>query len=79
MFFCNKFFGIKNKIVFISFNGKSYSDNPRAISEILHEMSSDVEIVWLFNSPESKKEITPEYIRLVSNRGFKKLYELSTA
>ena len=29
--------GIKDKVVFESFSGQSYSDNPRAISERFHE------------------------------------------
>lgn len=33
----------KNRFVFTSFNGH-YSDNPKAISEKLHELYSDYEI-----------------------------------
>lgn len=75
-----KVFGVnKKKVVFISFGGKSYSDNPRAISEKLHEVDSDYEIVWLFNSPDNKKSIIPSYIRCVKNNSLSSLYELATA
>ncbi len=53
----------KNKVVFCSFNGKSYSDNPKAISEKLHEISPKTEIVWLFSNVEEKKKIVPDYVR----------------
>ena len=36
----------KNRFVFTSFNGH-YSDNTKAISEKLHELYCDYEIIWL--------------------------------
>ena len=63
---CRLFIGIKkNKVIFISFGGKSYSDNPKKISEELHRIAPNLEIVWLFRNPNLKKEIIPEYIRMV--------------
>jgi CDP-glycerol glycerophosphotransferase len=80
MVFCNKIFGIDNrKALFISFGGKSYSDNPRAISEKLHEMCPDFNIVWLFNNPEEKIRIVPEYVKCVKNNSLDALKELATA
>ena len=38
----------KNKVFFESFIGKSYSDNPKPISEYLHSVKPDIEIVWAF-------------------------------
>lgn len=52
----------KNKWVFTSFSGH-YSDNPKYISQKLHEIDSTAEIVWLV-----KKELIgklPDYIRQV--------------
>jgi len=80
MLLLNEFYGIKsNKVVFTSFSGKSYSDNPRAISEKLHELSPEFEIVWLFNNPEEKKKIVPGYIRCVKTGSFRSIKELATA
>lgn len=80
MFLVNKIIGVNgNKIVFISFGGKSYSDNPRAISEKLHEMYPEFEIVWLFNNPEEKQKVVPNYIRCVKKRSYRALKELATA
>ncbi len=58
----------KNKAVFISFAGKTYSDNPKAISEKLHKASPKTEIVWIFNEPEKMKSIVPGYVRCVDNK-----------
>ena len=80
MFFCNKIFGVDvKKVVFVSFSGKSYSCNPKAISEKLHELNSDIKIVWLFNNPEEKSKSVPEYIKCVKNRSMKSFKELATS
>ncbi|NLM45015.1 MAG: hypothetical protein GX201_13575 [Clostridiales bacterium] len=63
MIICNKLYGVDdNKIVFTSFSGKSYSDNPRAISEKLHEIVPDFKIIWLFKEPQKKKNLVPDYV-----------------
>lgn len=69
----------RNKVVFSSFRGTQYSDNPRAISERLHEMDPGREIVWLFEDPEKKAAIIPSYIRCVGYASFQAIYELATA
>ncbi|MGN7396879.1 CDP-glycerol glycerophosphotransferase family protein [Peribacillus frigoritolerans] len=80
MFVTNKVIGVnKKKVVFISFGGKSYSDNPRSISQKLHEMHPNYEIIWLFNRPEEKNEIVPDYVRCVQTGSYRALKELATA
>ena len=80
MFLCNKIIGINDrKAVFISFSGKSYSDNPKAISEKLHEMYPYFDIVWLFNSPEEKSKIVPDYVKCVKRNSLAALKELATS
>ncbi len=80
MFSCNKILGINNnKIVFISFNGHSYSDNPRAISEKCHELYPGFEIIWFFNNPQEKRKIVPDYVKCVKSNSFSSLKELATA
>ena len=56
----------KNKVVFFSFNGKSYSDNPRSVSEALHEMMPEAEIFWMMTNPEAKKAVVPEYVKCIN-------------
>ncbi len=51
-------------VLFESFSGASYSDNPRAISEALHKVAPEVDIVWALKNP--KKSTAPEYIRKIS-------------
>ena len=36
----------RNTVFFSSFQGKAYSDSPRAISEALHAMDPGIDIVW---------------------------------
>ena len=64
--FCRIIFGYKNAVVFISFSGKSYSDNPRPVSEKLHEISPKTKIIWLFKNPEEKQGSIPSYIKCVN-------------
>ena len=67
------------KVVFSSFQGQSYSDNPRYISEKLHEMCPEAEIVWLFREGRLDRVHVPDYVKtglLVSREG---LIEQATA
>jgi len=67
----------RRSVVFRSFTGKSYSDNPRAISEALHDLDPSVEIVWLFKDPIRKKRIVPEYVKCVKHASLAGLKELA--
>lgn len=65
------FLPIKNQIVFESYNGKQYSDNPRAISEKMHQLFPQYSIVWHINK-STDKSCVPEYVKIVDSR--KKYY-----
>lgn len=67
--FFQLFHPVGNQVTFVSFNGMQYSDNPRAISEKLHEMNSDYEIVWLFKDAKNYCGLLPDYIRAVEYTG----------
>ena len=71
--------GIQNKVVFSCFNARTYGDNLKPISEKLHELSPDTEIVWMFRDPKGKKKIVPEYVRCVDPISVKGLCEYGTA
>ncbi len=62
---CRLVFGMKDRVLFVSFSGGSYSDNPKPVSEKLHELAPEIEIIWLFKDPEKKKTIVPEYVNCV--------------
>ncbi|MDN6291169.1 MAG: CDP-glycerol glycerophosphotransferase family protein, partial [Tetragenococcus koreensis] len=42
-------------------------------------MYPDIELVWLFQSPEEKAKVIPDYIRTVKFNSLKSFYELATA
>lgn len=67
----------KRQILFESFNGRSYSDNPRAISEKMHELFPDYEIIWAFTDPEKIKGSVPEYISTVKRESLNFYRKLS--
>ena len=68
-----------NKVVFSSFDSDAYSDNPRYISERLHELRPDCDIVWLISKNRMGKVRTPDYVRRVTPLGPDGLIEQATA
>lgn len=73
------FFKLNSKKVFFrAYNGLRYACNPRAISEKLHEMAPDYEIVWCFRNPEMIEDF-PSYARFVKKGGFAELFEMFTS
>lgn len=65
----------KNKIVFQSYYGRGYGDNPKYIAEQLPK--DKLKFVWVTNGKEPPD--TPEYFKTVRFRGFRYIYEMSTA
>jgi len=68
-----------NKVVFSSFDCDAYSDNPRYISERLHEMKPDCDIVWLISKNRMDAVKTPDYVRRATPLGVDGLIEQATA
>ena len=71
----------KDKVVFSSFQGRNYNDNPRFISERLHERCPQAKIVWLFrlDAIPHAREIVPDYVKIVRARTTEAFHELATA
>lgn len=65
----------KNKVLFCSYHGSSYSGNPKYIAEALANSSSCADIVWL----ASQELNLPKGMRSVSIKGLAALYEYATA
>ncbi|WP_368503223.1 CDP-glycerol glycerophosphotransferase family protein [Alkalihalophilus sp. As8PL] len=65
-----------NRIVFESFSGKGYSDNPRAIYEELLAQGQPYEFVWILN--DVQKEI-PGNAKKVRRLSWKYYYYLATS
>ena len=51
------------KVIFSSFEGRSYNDNPRYISERLHALCPQAEIVWLFQTRAIDRVQVPDYVK----------------
>lgn len=66
----------KQRYVFTSFNGH-YSDNPKPISNKLHEMNKNAEIIWLV-SPKYLKDV-PSYAKAVDIDSLKAFWYRGTA
>ncbi len=80
MLIVNKLCGVRKKrVFFMSFAGKAYSDNPKAISEELYKVHGDsYEFVWAFKDKTKNSEI-PGYIKKCTYGSFKMLYYLCTS
>ena len=64
MKFYSAFHPIRKKVLFDSFGGRQYSDNPRAVSEKLHELYPDYQITWLL-SADDQYNLVPDYVSTV--------------
>ena len=69
------------KVVFSCFQGRNYADNPRYISERLHDKCPEARIVWLFrpDAMEKVRDRLPDYVVPVSMKSFRAYAELATA
>ena len=65
-------------ILFESFGGKQYSDNPRAISEKMHELYPEYKLYWSLSSNDDEYNIIPDYVEKVPSRGIKKMKALAS-
>lgn len=66
----------KDKVVFICYNGKNYSCNPKYIAEEIMAQQLPYDMVWLLRKMD---QYVPEGIRKVPFYGRKAIYELATA
>lgn len=70
---------LERKVLFESFSGRQYSDNPRAISERLHELFPYYDIVWAFHKNTDDYGLIPDYVRAVNRTSLSYYKELSTS
>ena len=70
-----------HKVVFRCFQGRSYGDNPRCISERLHERCPEAKIVWLFSGRTigQMRKAVPGYVKCVSLSDRISFVEMATA
>lgn len=73
-------YGVRHdRIVFSSYNFTAYSDNPRYISERMHELRPGCDIVWLLKKPWIDAVQVPDYVRVETPISRKGLKEQATA
>ena len=65
----------KSRVFFSSFAGNSYSDSPARISEALHALRPDAELVWQLNDSGA----APDYVRIVKPHTLAALRAISTS
>lgn len=70
---------LKNKIVFISYNGNGYGDNPKYICEEVLRQKLNIKLVWLVRAKRYDKKAFPEEVRLVNLNTAQAFLELFTA
>ena len=67
-----------NAVLFSSYVGRGYSDNPRPISEALHAIRPQTRIVWQL-LPGCVPDDLPDYVKVVPARTLRSLKAYSTA
>ncbi|MBQ3184038.1 MAG: CDP-glycerol glycerophosphotransferase family protein [Clostridia bacterium] len=68
----------KNKVVFSSYYGRGYSDNPKAICEAMRKANSKAKLVWLCKN-EKEAATLPEGVIPCPYDSAKRVWQLATA
>ena len=72
---CHRFCGVqRTAVMFSSFKGRAYSDSPKFISEALHAIRPDIDIIWQLENPSD----APDYVRVVKPHTLEALKQFST-
>ena len=70
---------LQNRVNFIAFSGRQYSDSPRRISELLLKEHPEIQQVWAFNEPEKFRFLEEKGIKVVKYKSLEYLYYVMTA
>ena len=71
---------VQKKIVFESNHGIHYSCNPRAISEKMHELYPDYELVWGMKEGWTEKDnLIPDYVKVIPIKSWEYRKQRATA
>ncbi len=65
---------LQNRVNFISFSGRQYSDSPRRISELLLKEHPEIRQVWAFTEPEKFRFLEEKGIRVVKYKSLEYVY-----
>ena len=77
---CMTVFPVKrNRVFFLNFYGKSFSDNPKGISEALYDQYGNrFEYIWVV-STENVKKMMPYYVKTCRYNSFRMVYYMATS
>ena len=70
---------LQNRVSFIAFSGRQYSDSPRRISELLLKEHPEIQQVWAFNEPEKFRFLEKKGIKVVKYKSLEYLYYVMTS
>ena len=70
---------LQNRVNFIAFSGRQYSDSPRRISELLLKEHPEIQQVWAFNEPEKFRFLEEKGIKIVKYKSLEYLYYVMTS
>lgn len=70
---------LQQKVSFIAFSGRQYSDSTRRISELLLQTNPEIRQVWAFNEPEKFRFLEERGIRVVKYKSLAYLYHVMTS
>lgn len=70
---------IRPQILCASFRGRQYADSPRNISEMLHELHPEIDIIWALNSNDDPYGIIPSYVKKVKYNSKEYYQSLATS
>ncbi len=70
---------LQDRVNFIAFSGRQYSDSPRRISELLLKEHPEIQQVWAFNEPEKFRFLEEKGIKVVKYKSLKYLYYVMTS
>lgn len=69
-----------NRIIFMSYDGKQYSCNPKYIFEYLKKnYGNRFEYIWVFNNVKKYESLEDEDVKIVKNHTFAFLYNILTS
>jgi len=70
----------KRKVLFIAFDGRQYSCNPKYIFEYLkNQHALGMKSIWVFNKPDQFTFLTDEGAKVVRNKSISYLYHILTS
>ena len=70
---------LQNRVNFIAFSGRQYSDSPRRISELLLREHPEIQQIWAFNEPEKFRFLEETGIKVVKYKSLEYLYYVMTS